>query len=211
MQTFSKTLTRTQMWLALAATAAMALTFTLLGGLPLIVTFDVGLLGVAAILVLNHLGETAFPEAQAYYPVYFATLAWQFVHFIEEFMTGFREQFPLLYGADAYSADFFVAINMVSYAGFTLACIAVLTRGIRFLVAPMLFFVVYGALGNAIAHTWWVIWLGKYFPGFYTAQAYWILGPLALAGLVGSLKRAIVFTAGFALFLIPVMTVFIVG
>jgi hypothetical protein len=211
MQTFGKTLTRTQMWLALSAIAVMALTFTLLGGLPLIVTFDVGLFVVATIVVLNHLGETAFPEAQSYYPIYFATLAWQFIHFIEEFMTGFREHFPALYGADAYSANLFEAINMISYAGFTLAGIAFLTKGIRFLIAPMLFFVVYGALGNAIAHTWWVIWLGKYFPGFYTAQVYWILGPLALAGLVGSLKRAVVFTVSFGLILIPVTTVFMVS
>lgn len=211
MQTFGKTLTRTQMWFALSAIAVMALTFTLLGGLPLIVTFNVGLLVVATIVVLNHLGETAFPEAQSYYPIYFATLAWQFIHFIEEFMTGFREHFPALYGADAYSANLFVAINMISYAGFTLAGIAFLTKGIRFLIAPMLFFVVYGALGNAIAHTWWVIWLGKYFPGFYTAQVYWILGPMALAGLVGSQKRAVVFTVSFGFILIPVMTVFMVS
>jgi hypothetical protein len=210
MKPHSKTLTRKQFWLALVVTAMMAITFTLLGGIPLIVTFDVGLLGVATIIILNYLSETEFPEARAYYPIYFATLAWQFIHFIEEFTTGFREQFPALYGVDAYSANFFVAINMLSYAGFTLACIAVLTRGIRFLVAPMLFFVVYGALGNAIAHTWWVIWLGKYFPGFYTAQVYWILGPLALAGLVGSMKRAILFTIGFGCILVPVMTAFMV-
>lgn len=211
MTTFRRSLSLPQMWLALAVTAAMALTFTLLGGTPLIVTFDVGLAGVASVIVLNYLSKTEFPNAGRYYPIYFATLAWQFIHFIEEFVTGFREQLPALYGVDAYSANFFVAINMLSYAGFTLACIAVLTRGIRFLVAPMLFFVVYGALGNAIAHTWWVVWLGKYFPGFYTAQAYWILGPLALAGLIGSLKRAIVFTVGFGLVLIPVITVFMVN
>src|SRR5690606_41266666 len=51
----------------------------------------------------------------------------------------------------------------------------------KFLLVPVLFFIVYGALGNAIAHSWWSIYWGKYFSGLYTAQAYWIFAPLLLA------------------------------
>jgi len=98
---------------------------------------------------------------------------------------------------------------MVSYFVFAVSCILVLSRNIRFLVASMLFYVVYGAIGNANAHTWWVIWLGEYSPGFFSAQLYWVLGPLALSPLVGSLRKALAFTAAFAVVLVSILTLFI--
>jgi hypothetical protein len=204
--TLTRSFTRADLGRALAIAAVMAGIFTWLGGLPLVVTFDVGLVVVAAVLVWLRRTGTELPEATRYYPVFLATLAWQFIHFTEEFSTGFYDRFPALYGAGAYSQPFFVGINMVSYALFSLAAVAVFSRGLRFLVTPVAFFVIYGAIGNAIAHTWWVIWLGGYFPGFYTAQAYWLIGPFALARLLGSWRAALVTTAGFALLLVPALT-----
>lgn len=200
------TLSRTDTCIALGLVAVMAVAFSIIGGKPLIVTFTVGLVGVAVIILLMFRNQIDLPDPLHYYPIYFATLAWQFIHFTEEFLTGFRSAFPVLYGAAPYGANLFVTINTVSYFVFLMACIAVLTGKIRFLVAPMLFFIVYGGIGNAIAHTWWVLYLGEYFPGFYTAQVYWILGPLALAKLLGSYKIAITFTIAFAVLLIPILT-----
>lgn len=204
----SKTLTRTDLIAALALTAIMAAVFTVVGGKPLVITFVVGLVGVAALLVFMFRMQTELPEPVLFYPVYFATLAWQFIHFTEEFRTGFKELFPTLYGAEPFGTDLFVGVNMVSYFVFSIACILVLSRNIRFLVAPMLFFIVYGAIGNAVAHTWWFIMNGGYFPGFVTGLVYWILGPFALSRLIGSTKVAITFTVGFGLVLVPILTIF---
>ncbi len=204
-----KTLSRGDLVVASALVVLMAVAFTIAGGKPLVVTFVVGLVGVAVLLVAIYRGRNELPLPLSYYPIFFGALAWQFIHFAEEFRTGFGEVFPPLYGGEPFSAELFVTINMVSYFVFAVSCVLVLSRNIRFLVAPMLFYVVYGAIGNAIAHTWWVIWLGEYFPGFFSAQLYWILGPLALSPLIGSLSKALVFTAGFAVVLIAVLTVFI--
>ncbi|SFK82777.1 HXXEE domain-containing protein [Shimia haliotis] len=204
----NKSLTRTDLIVALALTMIMAVAFTLIGGRPLVVTFVVGLVGVAALLLWMFQAQAELPEPVSFYPVFFGTLAWQFIHFTEEFRTGFQELFPVLYGAEPFSADLFVSVNMVSYFGFSISCILVLSRNIRFLVAPMLFFIVYGAIGNAIAHTWWVILMGEYFPGFVTGLVYWILGPFALSRLIGSAKVAITFTLGFGLVLVSILTIF---
>jgi len=203
-----KTLSRPDLVVASALVVLMAAAFTIAGGKPLVVTFVVGLVGVVVLLVAMYRGRNELPRPLSYYPIFFGALAWQFIHFAEEFRTGFREVFPPLYGGEPFSAELFVTINMVSYFIFAVSCILVLSRNIRFLVAPMLFYVVYGAIGNAIAHTWWVIWLGEYFPGFFSAQLYWVLGPLALSPLIGSLRKALVFTAAFAVVLVSILTLF---
>ncbi len=99
---------------------------------------------------------------------------------------------------------------MISYAAFTGSCLLVFYRGIRPLLMPVLFFVVYGAIGNAISHTWWVIATGAYFPGFVTALAYWIAGPWLLYRLTGSFRLTATIMIGFALVLVVLLTVFAV-
>jgi hypothetical protein len=169
-------LSRTDTCIALGLVAVMAVAFSLMGGKPLIVTFVVGLAGVAAVILIMFRRQTGLPDPLHYYPIYFATLAWQLIHFTEEFWTGFQSAFPVLYGAAPYGTNFFVTINTVSYSIFIMTCIAVLTGKARFLVVPMLFFVIYGGIGNAIAHTWWVLYLGEYFPGFYERRSigFWV-------------------------------------
>jgi len=90
-----------------------------------------------------------------------------------------------------------------------MACLLVFTRRLNFLLMPALFFIVYGAIGNAIAHTWWVVWRQAYFPGFYTAQLYWLLGPWALSKLIGAKHEALIWVVSLAAVLIPLLTVFI--
>jgi hypothetical protein len=193
-----------------AIALAMGTTFVLLSsGLSLIVTFVPGVLFAWLTYVWLYSRRTTLPSSSAFYPLFFSALAVQFLHFAEEFVTRFQTRFPSLYNGEPYSDDLFVVFNMVAYATFTLACILGFLKSLRFLLVPVLFFVVYGTIGNAIAHTWWSLYLQSYFPGFVTAQVYWLLGPLLLYRLLGSRKDVITIIMLFALVLIPVLTIFI--
>jgi len=118
--------------------------------------------------------------------------------------------FPELYGGTAFSNDLFVSFNMASYAVFTLACLAVVYRRIGFLLVPVLFCVIYGAIGNAISHTWWVVEAQAYRPGFATAQLYWIARPWLLAILVKNRVQALIAVAAFGGILVPLLASFAV-
>ena len=200
------TLNRQDLTIGTAIALAMAGVFVWAGGQALLSTFVPGLLVTWAIFLWMHLRQVALPEGRTLYPLYFSVLAWQFLHFSEEFMTGFREQFPAFFGAEPFSTELLVGINMLSYFGFTIAFIAVFAGGRRFLLVPMLFFIVYGAIGNAISHTLWVVLEGGYFPGFVTAQLYWVIGIPLLARLVSSWRAAAVATSAFAVLLVSVLT-----
>lgn len=200
------TLSRLDLGIGTVIALAMAGVFVWAGGQALLSTFVPGLLVTWAIFLWMHLRQVTLPDGRALYPLYFGVLAWQFLHFSEEFMTGFRERFPTFFGAEPFSTELFVGINMVSYFGFTIAFIAVFAAGRRFLLVPMQFFIVYGAIGNAISHTYWVILEGGYFPGFFTAQLYWVVGVLLLARLVNSWRVATAATSAFAVLLVSVLT-----
>ena len=202
-------LSKTDLIMGTMIALVMATAFTLLSsGLSLIVSFVPGIAVTWLTYVWLYIDKRQLPSGTAFLPVFFVALAVQFIHFAEEFITGFRASFPLLYGGTPYSADLFVTFNMVSYFIFTLACILALTKGFRFLLVPAMFFIIYGAIGNAIAHTWWSLYLGAYFPGLVTAQLYWLVGPFLLYKLVGRPAIALLITALFALVLIPLLTIF---
>jgi hypothetical protein len=184
----------------------MGSVFVWIGGTPLLATFIPGLVVTWAILLWMYSSGIELPDGANYYPFYFGLLAWQFIHFTEEFMTGFRIQFPELFGATPFSTNLFVGINMFSYFVFIVGFLLTFVKGLKFFLVPVLFFIVYGALGNAISHTWWVIWTRGYFPGFFTAQLYWILGPLVLARLTGSWKVTLVATGLFGAVLVSVLS-----
>lgn len=203
----SETVSRQDLGIGTGIALAMAGLFVWAGGQALLSTFVPGLVVTWAIFLWMHVRQIPLPSAQALYPIYFGVLAWQFLHFSEEFMTGFRDRFPAFFGAEPFSTELFVGINMLSNFGFTIAFIAVFAGGRRFLLVPMLFFIVYGAIGNAISHTYWVILEGGYFPGFVTARLYWVIGILLLARLVSSWRAAAVATSGFAVLLIGILTV----
>jgi hypothetical protein len=183
----------------------MGWTFVAVGGVPLAVTFVPGLIVTWGIFAWMWRHGVPLPPAETTYPLYFGALAWQFIHFCEEFITGFNAAFPPLFGSPGYGADLFVGINMFSYFVFTLAFILVFARGLRFLYVPVLFFAVYGVVGNAVAHVVWVAWERAYFPGFFTAPVYWLLGPLLLTRLTGSRRIAGVAIAAFAVLLVSVL------
>lgn len=171
-------------------------------GLSLIVTFLPGVLFSYATIVLMWRNGRPLPEARLFLPVFFLALATQFLHFMEEFTTGFENRFPVLYGGAPYSATVFVQINMVSYALFVLSALAAFRFGVRKALMPAVFFVLYGTLGNAIAHPVWALMTHGYFPGLWTALLYWILGPWLLFLLLGSKKQTAILTAVYAMALV---------
>ncbi|MDH8679036.1 HXXEE domain-containing protein [Fusibacter bizertensis] len=178
-------------------------------GLSLIVTFVVGVIFVFGLLLYLYKNQNLVWEKDKMIQLYLIMLSVQFVHFAEEYVTGFAEKFPLLYGGVPYSDNMFVIINMVSYFIFTITAMLVLTRNNYRVMTPMLFFIVYGAMGNAIAHTVWSIYLAGYFPGLYTAQLYWIVGPLMLNKVIGDWKKTIGFITLYAIVLSSILIIFI--
>ncbi|NJO43878.1 MAG: HXXEE domain-containing protein [Cyanobacteria bacterium RU_5_0] len=190
--TLNEPLSKKDLVIGTVITLALGTTFTLLSsGMSLIVTFVPGVIVTWLVYVWLYTKGKKLPDGRNFLPLFFTTLSVQFLHFAEEFATGFRTQFPLLYGGKPYSANLFVIFNMISYFIFTLACILVFTKKIRFLLVPVLFYIIYGAIGNAISHTYWSLSLQSYFPGLVTAQLYWILGSLILYKLIGDRKEVL--------------------
>lgn len=192
----------------LIATVLSVTFFSLSSGWSLIVTFVPGMAFAWLVFVWIEAGRVALPSAERFVPAFFAVLAIQFLHFAEEYATGFNTAFPELYGGHAYSPVLFVTFNMISYAVFAGSCLLVFYRGVRQLLMPLLFFVVYGAIGNAISHTWWVVSTGAYFPGFVTALAYWVAGPWLLHRLTGSMRVTLATTLAFGAVLVALLSLF---
>lgn len=161
--------------------AAMCGTFWLLGsGTSLRVTFVPGaLVGLGLVVVLHRTG-TPLPTPRRALPVYGLALGWQLLHLVEEHRTGFWRDFPALYGGPPYPPGTFLSFNLVSYAVFAAATVAVVVHGRGALLLPSLFFVVYGTLGNAVAHLVWAVMARGYFPGLATACGYLVIGPVLL-------------------------------
>jgi hypothetical protein len=126
------------------------------------------------------------PASENFAPCFFGALVVQFLHFAEEFDTDFRTFFPKLYGGEPYSDRLFVTLNLLSYTVFATCCLLAFYVNARYLLIPVLSFIVYGAVGNAISHTIWSVAARAYRPGLVTAQAYWIVGPFVLYRLIGS-------------------------
>ncbi len=174
-------------------------------GMSLIATFVIGLILAWSLFAYLYLKRIDLPDLNVFLPVYLLTLGWQFFHFSEEFVTNFQEVFPKIYGGQPYTDNIFVAFNMSAYFVFIVTPVLVYFKGLKFFFMPMLFFIVYGAMGNAISHTWWRIYFGEYFPGFYTAQLYWILAPILLAMLLKSKKVTVIFITVFSVILITTL------
>jgi hypothetical protein len=207
-----ETLTKKDFMVGSIIALVMSLAFaSLSSGSSLRVTFVPGMLVSWAVFCWLYRSQTGLPDAVRFVPLFFATLAIQFLHFAEEFATGFAEFFPKLYGGEPYSHNAFVAFNMTAYAVFTLACLLLCYRRIGFMLMPVLFFAFYGAAGNAIAHSWWSLDAFAYRPGLITAQAYWFAAPLLIGEIVSSRKRALAMMAGWGIVLITLLKLFAVA
>jgi hypothetical protein len=115
--TASGRLTRRDLAIGTVIALIMGTAFARLSsGASLLVTFIPGL-AVSWLLFLRlYLKRTPLPDGARFLPVFFTALAVQFVHFAEEFLTGFPARFPALYGGAAYPEGMFVTFNMASYS-----------------------------------------------------------------------------------------------
>ncbi len=148
-------------------------------------------LGPAAIgLVLATLGglwlyqrtfRHGLPPAKHLLPLYLSALAWQLLHFFEEFATGLQRELPALVGLEAWTDLRFLALNLCHYALFLLAAIA-LVLGFRPLTWFASFFVVVTLL-NGVAHPLLALVVGGYFPGLWTGWMGLVWGLLLLGRL----------------------------
>jgi hypothetical protein len=144
----------------------MAIGFIRIGsGRSLLVTFVPGVAVSGLVSVWMYVGHIELPSRECFVPIFFAALVVQFLHFAEEFATDFKTFFPRLYGGQPYSDNLFVTFNMASYAVFATCYLPVFYLDARYLLLPVLFFIVYGAVRNAISHTIWSVAGHGYRPG----------------------------------------------
>ncbi len=98
----------------------------------------------------------------------------QCLHFTEEFITRFNEQFPKLFGLPAWSSEFFVTFNLLWIFVWVLSAI-----GIRYNFRPAFFpvwFLIIAMVLNGFAHPVLAIIAEGYFPGLWTASLAGVAG-----------------------------------
>lgn len=175
-------LTRHDVAASILVGAVLAAAFWWLSpGWSLRVTFVPAVVVTLGLVVWWARSAVEVPGVTRLLPAYCAALTLQFIHFAEEYAAGFAERFPLRYGGDPIDPTVFVAFNMTAYAVFLLATVGLTTgRGPRLLIVPSLFYVVYGAIGNGLAHVAWAVEAGGYFPGLVTGAVYLVVGPALL-------------------------------
>ncbi len=151
-------------------------------GLSLIVTFDLGML--IALFMYFKFTRKSEGSYSSVAPFYFLALAVQFLHFSEEFVTGFYTRWPVeIFRAAPYDINSFLLVNMISYFFFTIAGIAIL-KNIKFPILIAWFFIIMGVCIQAVQHTVYAIMVGGYFPGLYTSLICYILGPILIIKMV---------------------------
>jgi uncharacterized protein with HXXEE motif len=121
-------------------------------------------------------------EPAAILPVYLLGLCVQCLHFCEEYLTGFQQSFPTLFGVQ-WSDRQFVAFNLVWLSIFVLAALGVLNK-IRLAYLFVFFFALIGGIGNGIGHLALCIIQQRYFPGSLTAPLCLIVGVTLLVRLL---------------------------
>ncbi|MDR0650886.1 MAG: HXXEE domain-containing protein [Candidatus Peribacteria bacterium] len=151
-------------------------------GLSLIVTFDLGMLiALFMYFTFTHKSEGSYSSVV---PIYFLALAVQFLHFAEEFVTGFHIRWPVeIFRATPYDTNMFLLVNMISYFFFTLAGIAMFKK-IKFPIIIAWFFIVMGVCIQAVQHTVYAMMVGGYFPGLYTSLLCYLLGPMLIIKMI---------------------------
>jgi|SRR5215207_8844254 len=121
-------------------------------------------------------------KAERALPIYLIALAMQFLHFTEEYVYGFHLRIgEIMAGWPPFSANLFVAFNMIAYCLFLLGGLG-MYKGMK---SPMIFvwFFTIAVIVNAISHPLLALKVGGYFPGLFTSFAFWILGPVLLSRL----------------------------
>jgi hypothetical protein len=165
------------------AASALIVTFAIVSPGPAMWLTFIPAMVIACGLHLASTARTA-PDPSRVLPIYLVALAWQFLHFGEEFINGFYRRWPEeIFHASPMSVNFFVVGNMVSYAAFSVGALALYRRW-RLPLLIVWFFAIMGVAGNAIGHAVYALTTGDIlFPGTITAFAYWIIGPLLIRSL----------------------------
>ena len=76
-------------------------------------------------------------------PLYLMTLAVQFFHFLEEYLTGFTVRVAELPGQSEMVMETWIIFNMCAYAVFVLGGIALLKKNKEFMIIPIFFVITY--------------------------------------------------------------------
>ncbi len=154
------------LWLpVLLAVASAGISLLVMG--PPVAALCLAMLG--GLVLYRHTFYRRMPAPEAVLPLYLGAVAWQLLHFVEEFATGFHRLLPPLVGAEAWSDERFLAFNMVHYALFLVPAIA-LVKGVRSLTYFAAFFLVVMFV-NGAGHPALALLVGGYFPGLWTGLA----------------------------------------
>jgi len=139
---------------------------------------------VIALFVYLRTKERILKNTQSILPIYLIALGVQFLHFAEEYVTQFYSRWPVeIFGAEPYSANLFVFVNMFGYMIFILGAVALL-QNVKLGGFIIWFFAVMGVIGNAILHPIYAIMVGGYFPGLLTSLLNFIIGPILVGKMV---------------------------
>ena len=112
-------------------------------------------------------------------PLYLFAMGNQLIHFTEEYLTGFVVAAPDLLGLDGFPVDYWLVFNMSAYCVFIIGGIVLFRRINAFMIIP-LFFIMVGVILNSIGHILISIYVGRYFPGLYTALIHLFIGMLII-------------------------------
>jgi len=110
--------------------------------------------------------------------LYVVGIAFQCLHFTEEFVTGFYIRVPPFLGFVPWLPEFFVTFNLIWIALWLLAAVGIRSR-IRVAFFPVWFFAI-GMVGNAIWHPLLCLATGGYFPGLFTSPFAGVIGVILL-------------------------------
>jgi hypothetical protein len=113
--------------------------------------------------------------------LYLIGIAFQCLHFTEEFVTGFYVRVPPFLGFVPWSPEFFVTFNLSWIALWLIGAVGI-KKGIRIAFFPVWFFAI-GMVGNAIWHPLLCFATGGYFPGLFTSPFAGVVGVMLLTRL----------------------------
>lgn len=137
---------------------------------------------VAVVLTISRRpGKHSTQEVDGIIRLYLIGIAFQCLHFTEEFVTGFYVRAPEFLGFVRWSTEFFVTFNLIWIAVWLLGGVG-LQRGMRVAFFPLWFFAI-GMVGNAIWHPLLCLATGGYFPGLFTSPFGGVVGAILLSRL----------------------------
>lgn len=135
--------------------------------------------GIALILtILRHEVKQQHPAAalNRFTHLFLVGVAFQCLHFIEEFVTGFHIRFPAFLGLAPWPAEFFVTFNLAWIAIWIISAIGIYYY-FQAAYFPVWFFIL-GMIGNGVFHPLLALATQEYFPGLVTSPIVGVMGIL---------------------------------